>query len=156
MRPLHAACSQLVAGTLCCVGIFHPAIGWSEEPATPAPAASDYVSPVTSQDAAAHLNYASILFYKAGAMLSQDPQSGQRLFREVGDELQMAMTLSESAPNDMSRSLLRSQAEFLLGELAFHVLHNREQAKQYYQASLKDFANHAGAAAALIKLEAAP
>ncbi len=156
MRLLRIVRIRLLAGIIFCSGAFNPAIGWGEEPAAPAPAVSDYVSPVSSQDAAAHLNYASILFYKAGAMLSQDPQTGQRLFREVGDELQMAMAFSESAPNDMSRSLLRSQAEFLLGELAFHVLHNKEKAKQHYQNSLKDFANHAGAAAALIKLEAAP
>ena len=146
---------RLLTGMIAGLGLIGPVIGWCEEPATPAPAADGYVSPVTSQDGAAHLNYASILFYKAGATLQQDPQTGQRLFGEVEAELQMALSLSEAAPDDVARSLLRSQTSYLLGELAFHVHHDKAKAKVLYQDALKYYAGHGAAAASMIKLEVA-
>ncbi len=145
----------LVASLMICGPV--PA-GFCEDAATtaPAPVAGGYASPVDSTDASAHLHYASILFYKARLALAEDEPTGRALFQEVEAELQLASTLSHAISDQVSRSLLRSQCAFLRGDLSLYITGDPEKAQAYYQESLRNFPDHAGAAGALERLGVSP
>jgi len=111
-------------------------------------------SVVTSQDPSAHLNYASILFYKGRRLLqSGDHEGSEAVFKEVEQELLLAARLSDNDTEDLRRRLLKSQCAFLLGDVYLFVFKDRQKAKAAYQDSLGHFPEHDGAREALKRFE---
>jgi hypothetical protein len=124
----------------------------------PAPSAGPLTSPagIQSEDPSAHLQYASILFYRGRQLLSPlgDREAALAVFRVVEAELLEARRLSEQHPDGVERRLLRSQCAFLLGDLHFFVFEDHALAQAFYQESLEQFPDHAGALEALKRFPA--
>ena len=124
-------------------------------PATPAVALPKSIDELPNESAAVCLDYATILFYKARALLFQGKgDEAKAEFQNVGDALRAAMKRSEHDPDNVARALVRSQAAFMLGDLSFFVFKDRDGAKALYEESLHAISDHAGAQAALSRLSA--
>ncbi len=107
----------------------------------------------TSQDPAAHLNYASVMFYKGVGLLQAGKADESRaVFQAVEAELRLAMELSEPKRAEPDTRLLRSQCAFLLGEVTLNVLNDRDAAKAHYEEALREYPEHDGALRALAGL----
>ena len=105
---------------------------------------------VASDDAATHLTYASILFYKGRRLLQPTSQAeGEAIFKAVEQELQLALELSAQDQNERRRQLVRSQSAHLLGDLYFYVWKDRDKAKAFYEQALQAYPEHDGAREAL-------
>ncbi len=127
----------------------------SEEPASNT-VVSSQATDRTQDDAASHLTFASILFYKARSLMAKDAAASQAVFKQIEQELHTAMQLAAGDSHERRRNLISSQSAYLLGDLYAFVFQNVAQAKQYYQESLKYFPEHQGAQDGLKRLEQAP
>ena len=129
---------------------------WSAEPA--AGAAQEQVLPqavsdIHSDDPSVYLNYASILFYNGQQLLrGGKSEEAHTVFRNAEQALDTVLRLSETDPDRLRRSLVRSQASFLLGELNSFVLGDKKKAKTLYEDALKECPKHTAAAAALMRV----
>jgi hypothetical protein len=125
----------------------------AEEQAQQTEQAGKVVQGINSADPSAHLNYASILFYKGRQeMASGDQGMSTETFKEMEAELLLALQLSESQPDGLERRLLRSQCAFLLGDLQLFIFKDSQKAKTFYQQAVEQFPDHQGAVAALKRL----
>jgi len=128
----------------------------SEEPSTQAAQEQvlpQAVSDIHSEDPSVYLNYATIVFYNGQQILrSGKREEAQVVFRMAEEALHAAPRLTETDHNQLRRSLLRSQASFLLGELNFFVFNDKEKAKAFYEDALRECPQHAAAVAALAKV----
>ena len=93
------------------------------------------------------------MFYNGQQLLrGGKDQEAKAVFRNAEQALQLALQLSESDQDRVRRSLVRSQASFLLGDLNFFVLGDKAKAKTFYEAALRECPQHAAAAAALVRV----
>jgi len=111
------------------------------------------VSDIHSEDPSVYLNYASILFYNGQQLLRNGKdEEAKAVFHNAEQALHVALQRSEADQDQLRRSLLRSQASFLLGELNFFVLGDKAKAKTFYEAALRECPQHAAAVAALARV----
>ena len=104
-----------------------------------------------SQDAGARLTYASLLFYRDLNLL-RDGKPPAELFAEVEQELSMVIRLSGAEAQEPGRSLLRSQAAYMLGDVYLYVKKDPVKAKAFYLQAVRYVPEHAAAAAALKRM----
>lgn len=108
---------------------------------------------LVNEDPAACLDYATILFYKARDLMAEGKRDeAQAVFMEVGQALRAVLQRAESRPESVGRALVRSQAAFMLGDLSLYVFQDPAGAKTFYEQSLRDITDHAGARRALDRL----
>ena len=127
-----------------------------EQPAAAAQAVTPSPSGVelSAQDAAAHLNYASILFYKGRRMLKAGATAeGEAIFREIEGELHTALKFADQNQDALGRRLLQSQCAFMLGDIRYFVFHDPAAATERYREALAYFPQHDGASEALKRLD---
>jgi tetratricopeptide (TPR) repeat protein len=96
-----------------------------------------------------HMNYGSILF-TIGAQLFQkgNAETAKPILQESERQLLWAADLfTKSADNSM-----KAQCFYLLGDIYWHVVNDKEKAKSFYQKSLALYPQHAGALEALKNL----
>lgn len=110
-----------------------------------------------SGDPGAQLTYASIMFYEAKRLLGSEREQGVAMFKKIERLLGEALRLTEAGEQPHS-DLVRSQAFFLLAEIARYVFQDTGKAKAHYEAALEAFPSHAGAVQGLgnLMLEQAP
>ena len=150
-------------------GLLHAPCAWSAEPEQAAAPPAAGVAALTQQAARAknpdeavallkqamglapeepgvHMNYASVLFKTGQAILATGKkEDGRVVFREVEKELLAALRLAKNEPDPVHRAQLRSQSNFLLGDITMYVFTNKEKAKSYYQEALWYDPQHPGA-----------
>ena len=101
-------------------------------------------------DAATHLTYASILFYKGKRLLQPASRAeGEAIFKEVEQELRRALELSAQDPDARRRQLIGSQSAHILGDLYLYVWKNPDKAKAFYEQAVHAYPEHVGAREAL-------
>ncbi len=130
-----------------------------EQPAAAAQALTPSLGGVelSSQDPAAHLSYASILFYKGRRMLGAGATAeGEAIFREIEGELHTALKLADQDQDASGRRLLQSQCAFMLGDIRYFVFHDPLTATEFYREALAYFPEHDGASEALKRLTPEP
>ncbi|GEM_PF-6046352 len=94
----------------------------------------------------AHMRYASVLLAKGQAVLAAGKkEDGRAILREVEKELLATLRLAKHEADAIQRTRVKSQANFLLGDLNFYAFGNKERAKGYYQESLWYDPQHPGA-----------
>ena len=143
-------CTRLLLAALMAGGLPSHAHAGAPEATPPSPA---FVSTLTSQDAAVHLTYASILFYTGlGLLQAGKAEEGKAVFQTVNGELRLALQLSESRRTESDVKLVRSQCAFLLGEVTFNVLNAPASAQAFYEQALREYPEHDGATRALARL----
>jgi|GEM_PF-3807732 len=123
--------------------------------AGPADAATALAPAAAAEDdPSVHLNTASILFYK-GIDLSRGGKKSEAdaIFKEVEQELLMAIRLAEHDANAHRRNLLSSQCAYLLGDLHAFVFANPAAAKMFYQQSVRYVPDHTAAINALQRMD---
>jgi hypothetical protein len=149
MRRLRNAAAALPLAALL---VMHGAGQAAEPPqAGPAPAAGGV--DLQSQDAAVHLTYASIIFYKGRRLLqSGDAAGADAIFRAVEVALHKALELAAKDPDGSRHALLQSQSAFMLGDIALFVRKKPDEARTYYQQALQYYPEHDGAVQALGRL----
>jgi hypothetical protein len=150
MRRFRIAAAALPMAALLAMHGAWPAA--AEPPqADPAPSAGGI--DLQSQDAAAHLTYASIIFYKGRRLLQAGDEAGAgAIFRAVEAALHKALELASKDQDASRRALVQSQSAFMLGDIALFVRKSPEEAKTFYQQSLQYYPEHDGAVQAMGRL----
>jgi hypothetical protein len=152
MKPI---LPRLLLSLVVLLAILAPTVR-SEEPSTQT--AQEQVLPqalsdIHSDDPSVYLNYATIMFYNGQQLLrGGKSEEAQTVFRHSEEALHVALQRSEADPDRLRRSLVRSQASFLLGELNFFVLGDKAKAKTLYEDALRECPQHAAAVAALARV----
>ena len=138
------------------LAVLRMSVVWSKEPSAGAVQGQELpqaVSDIHSEDPSVYLNYATIVFYNGQQLLRNGKsEEAQTVFRNAEQALDTVLRLSEADSDRLRRSLVRSQASFLLGDLNAFVFGDKGKAKTFYEAALRECPRHAAAAAALMRV----